>query len=284
MRLQSILLAGALGLGIATAVYVGYVENQSRSIENKSYSQIRLEPQSRGAYVEKLKKKQPLPYGVHDIVFITNSEYQKIFGSYPAHDTVMKTQNNLDSNNGIGKGGDSTIYILEQAFKSAITRKEEDLVNILYDHEAKHAKDFKDGVVLRNGKRVTIEDFVVGTQDGKPVYQRNALQALVELSAYSNQLMASAKRDVSKECRERTKEESLQMFAVFVLTGKTIKAETYAAIIQEYIAPWMVHQNIVGVMKNEQGEDQVAMLIDDKMIWLPEEIILPSELLKPQKP
>src|SRR3989344_3300904 len=167
MRLQSLLLAGALGLSVATAAYVGYVESQSRSVENKSYSQIRLEPRTWRAYVEKLKKKQPLPYGVSDIVFITNHEHLKIFGSFPASDTVMKTQNNVDPNNGIGRGGDSTIYVLEQVFKSPITRKEEDLVNILYDHEAKHAKDFKDGVVLSNGKRVTIEDFVVGKQNGK---------------------------------------------------------------------------------------------------------------------
>ena len=51
MRLQSLLLAGALGLSVATAAYVGYVESQSRSVENKSYSQIRLEPRTWRAYV-----------------------------------------------------------------------------------------------------------------------------------------------------------------------------------------------------------------------------------------
>lgn len=277
MRLQSILLAGAAALALTTATYIS-LENRTQNARiNWGYSRTVDSADKFRSYVDGVKKSRQLPDGVKDIVFITNHEYQRTFGRLPGADAAMETVNVKNPDNHLGSGGDSIIYVLEQAFKSPKILKEEDFLGVLYDHEAKHAKDFKDGVLLHNGRRITIDDFVVGTNgEGRPLYQGNALQSLVELSAYSDQLNKSKQRDVSVEYKSRTREQFLQFFALFVITGKVLNAEVYREVVQEYVQPWMVSDKILGVMPNEQGEEQACMLVNNEVSWLPKGIVLPK--------
>lgn len=65
-------------------------------------------------------------------------------------------------------------------FRGAESLKEEEFLSVLNDHEYVHARDWARGIPINGSQRIT--------EDNRSQIKRNAIQALMEMRAYANQL------------------------------------------------------------------------------------------------
>lgn len=178
----------------------------------------------RQEYLEDILQEHKIPF-VSDIIYFhsTNKEkYDKAMQQYPGIEEEtdilwrgLKQKESLFSavtilpRELIGKQKKSVIIAFPAAFETS--RKEEDLLSYIIDHEGKHAEDHANGIMLC-GKKITCE---IIAQIGPQKYQD-----ILELRAYGNQIekMHLQQREVSEKFASK------MLFAYFIAYRRVLNS------------------------------------------------------------
>ena len=212
MRRRTVL---ALPLLLLEATVLG---SCSRSDSDKpiTFDEAKADPELRQQYLDQVLEREQIPDYVLSTKYQTIEEIEIDTRKKVPPTALAYTDAEVKYSEIGTQTIPSEVYVTENAFNDEGVTCEDDLLNVIVDHEHHHARLWYDGFGGINLKDLAIEQ---GQHKGRP--NETLFDIVPELLAYENQIKEGQKRDLSSKNRTKT----LTMYvSLYVQLWETSKA------------------------------------------------------------